>query len=301
MILVYTFIGKLPHYCVDTVKHARVFFSGEIVFIIDDMNSKYIDELKKYSVKILPYEWFTDAEFTQTVQDNYSRFCIAENIGDRKLLFIRSFERFFVLEKFLRIYPQEDVLFLELDMLIFFKPEDLLPKFRTKEITFSRVQNKHMCSAFCYVKSVNILHDLNTYFLEFIKHHTDFISEMGAIGEWLEKPENRARALMLPGLWKDERYAASIWENFEYFNQELFDGLGIGIRVGGPDETHRNEWFRRGQVWWGNDVMYNEYNYEWRFIDGIRYLYLKNEKGAAFKVNCIHVHCKYLEDFVQPS
>ena len=42
----------------------------------------------------------------------------------------------------------------------------------------------------------------------------------------------------------------------------------------------------------------NPGKYSWREIDGKKYLYLKNEKGDAFKVQCIHVHNKKLHKFL---
>jgi hypothetical protein len=298
MIIVYIFIGRLPFYIIDTIKQTRMFYSGEIILIIDDLESNHLKDLTEYNVILLPYQEYINKEFIDTVNSNINKFCIAHKIGDRKLLFIRSFERFFVLEKLLDRFPQEDILFLELDMLIYFKPEELLPLFRRKEITFSYVQTKHICSAFCYIKSNVILKEMNQYFLEFIKTSDTFISEMTAIGYWIEKPEIKERVSMLPGLWKDEKYNSMIWEEFDAYNQTLFDGLGIGILVDGPDDTHVPEWLSKNKVWWGNEVIYNDYEYEWREIDGKRYLYLKNEKGDAFKVQCIHVHNKKLYKFL---
>jgi hypothetical protein len=201
---------------VDTIKQTRMFYSGEIVLIIDDLYSEHLINLQQYNVIILPYQEYINKEFIDTVNNNISKFCIAYKIGDRKLLFIRSFERFFILEIFLNRFSHEDILFLELDMLIYFKPEELLPLFRRKEITFSYVQNKNMCSAFCYIKSKTILKEMNQYFLEFIKTSDTFISEMVSIGHWIEKPEIKERVSMLPGLWKDEKYNSMIKKMNEF-------------------------------------------------------------------------------------
>jgi hypothetical protein len=298
MIIVYIFIGKLPVYIIDTIKQTRMFYSGEIILIIDDIQSEHLKNLHEYNVILLPYQEYINKEFLDTVNSNINKFCIAHKIGDRKLLFIRSFERFFILEKFLDRFSQEDILFLELDMLIYFKPEELLPLFRRKEITFSYVQNKKMCSGFSYIKSSTILKEMNEYFLEFIKTSDTFIAEMIAIGNWIEKPEIKERVSMLPGLWKDEKYNSMIWEEFDAYNQTLFDGSGIGILVDGPDDSHIDEWLSKNKIWWGNEVIYNDYEYEWREIDGKRYLYLKNDKGDAFKIQCIHVHNKKLHKFL---
>ena len=38
MIIVYSFIGKLPKYIVDTVYQSRLFFDGDIYLILDDLS-----------------------------------------------------------------------------------------------------------------------------------------------------------------------------------------------------------------------------------------------------------------------
>ena len=47
MIVVYTFIGRLPVYIVDTIKQTRMFYSGEIVLIIDDLHSEHLINLQE--------------------------------------------------------------------------------------------------------------------------------------------------------------------------------------------------------------------------------------------------------------
>jgi hypothetical protein len=300
MDIVYAFLGRLPHYIVPTIHQARCFFDGPITLLVDDMESPYLEQLKPYNVTIVHAYDYVHLEFIQCVQENASKFCIAHKLGDRKLLFIRSFERFFLLQNWMTKHNKTDVLFLELDMLIYFKPSELLPILSKRELTFTHTQDNHKCSAFFYVKRVSALSDLNSYFLSYIRNpeHQSNISEMQAIWKWLEVPGVRERVWMLPGLWKDTQYHTDVWENFEAFQYSLFDSLGIAILIDGPDSTHREEWERRGRVWWGVDVRYNEYSYTWKTIDGKRIVYLQDTNHNEYKVQALHVHNKHIEAFL---
>lgn len=300
MEIVYVFIGRLPHYIVDTVHQARTWSDGKITLICDDVESPYLAEVAKYTVTVINANLLMDSQFITVANNNIHKFCIAHKLGDRRLLFIRSFERFFILQKYMEITGAQNILFLELDMLIYFKPEDLLPIISQREITFTHTEKPMKCSAFCYIRSLDILSDLNRYFLQYIENpeNKDNISEMQAIWKWLDVPGIRDRVWMLPGLWKDEKYTSDVWENYDAFQQTLFDSLGIAIAIDGPDATHREEWERRGRVWWGCDVNYNAYPHTWKDVDGKRVVYFTDPIGQEHRVQCLHVHNKNLPVFL---
>ncbi len=124
---------------------------------------------------------------------------------------------------------------------------------------------------------------------------------MQAIKKWLEVPGTRDLVWMLPGLWKDERYHRDIWDTYDAFEHTLFDSLGIAIRIDGPDATHRDEWERKGRIWWGCEVRYNEYDYKWKEVDGKRVVYLVDPQGNEIRVQALHVHNKNLPVFLSQS
>ena len=300
MELVYAFQGRLPPYIVHTIHQARCFHDGPITLLIDDLQSPHLATIAKYNVQIVPVENYIDQEFMFVVQENILKFCIAQNLGDRRLLFIRSFERFFVLLNWMRQQQKSNILFLELDMLIYFKPSDLLPLFSKRSMTFTHTENKHKCSAFFYVKDADSLKNLTDYFLYYIRNpeNTKDISEMQAIWKWVDIPGVRDQIWMLPSFWKDERYHKDIWENFEAFQYTLFDSIGIAVQMDGPDETHRAEWERRGHRWWAVDVDYRECEIKWKTINGNRIVYLADKNQNEYKVQALHVHNKNLQAFL---
>lgn len=305
MEIVYVFIGKLPHYIVETIYQTRLYFEGKITVICDDLESPYIEKLKEFNVNIVDQRKYRNEDFLNIVQYNLKKFCIADKLGDRKLLFIRSFERFYVLEKYMQQNNCENILFLELDVLIYFDPDEFLPTLKQRDLSVSYVYANHMCTGICYVKNSSILKNLTDYFCQYILNAGPnyFLNEMSAIGDWIQIPENRARTWILPSLWKDERYNPQIYEHFQLFNKTLFDGAGIAIAIDGPDETHRQQWIENGKVWWGTEVKYNEFTYEWKTENGLRVLFAKPtaDSTESYKVQCLHVHNKNLAFFLSKN
>jgi hypothetical protein len=298
MEIVYVFIGRLPSYTVETIQQSRKWSDGKITLLCDDIQSPYLPQLAQYNVNIQYATEYTDLDFDRVANENFTKFCIADKLGDRRLLFIRSFERFFILKNYMRDNNLENILFLELDMMIYFNPCEMLPLFSQKELTLAYNQEAHVSSALAYIRSPEILDDINQYFIQYIKNakKDEFISEMRGLSLWLQNPENKKRVWMLPGLWKDERYVSDIWKEFETFNRTLFDSAaGFGVLVDGPDQVHREEWERNGRGKWnGVDVDYSEYRYEWKMEENKRVMYLLDKQNNPFKVQCIHVHSKNL-------
>ena len=301
MEIVYAYIGKLPPYIVESLYQARLWSPNKITLICDDLTSPYLDQLKQFNISIVPYELVVHREFIACVQSNYQKFCIAEKLGDRRLLFIRSFERFFLLQKYMEITGATNILFLELDLLIYFNPNDYLHFFQQRELTLSYVNEFQVCSAFAYIKSTEILATMNSYFLSMIYSNTktsdDTMSEMVALHRLLQTKEFRDRVLMLPCLWPDPHFNKDAWENYSMF-QSLFDGSGIAIYLDGPDLTHREQWLKNNKVWWGADIVYNSYPYAWKEIESKKVLFLQDLSENFVRVNCLHVHNKNLQVFL---
>jgi hypothetical protein len=301
MEIVYAFVGRLPAYIVETIHQARLFSNDKITLICNDVDSPHLSQIQKYNVSIVNYESVIDSNFLAQVNAHISKFCIAEKLGDRRLLFIRSFERFFLLQRYMEITGAKNILFLELDMLIYFQPKNVISKFSEREITLCYTDSFHTCSAFCYIKSVDILRDMNTFFINYINNpaYSKDITEMQALTVWLKEPSVKQRVWMLPGYWQDNRYNKDIWDNLEVVDNILYDSVGIGVRVDGPDATHVNEWLSRGKIWWATEVNYAEADYIWKEEDNLRMLYLINPATKQeYKVNCIHVHNKNLPVFL---
>lgn len=299
MIVCYVYIGKLPSYIVENIRHTRMYHTGKIVVVVDDLESEYLKEISIYNIEVLPYTYFMDERFANLVNENLSRFCIVDKLGERKLLFIRSFERFYILKKVMEYFRYTEVLFLELDMLIYFNPEDYRDYFNQKEIAFTFTDKKYICTAICYVKSIEILEDLTDYFSNFILHSSEFISEMTALGSWCLEAGKKEKILYLPGLWKDERYSEEVWCNYNE-SRGIFDSMGLGIEIDGPDTPHRAAWEEKGRKWWGTQVHYYEYKIKEKLMNNKRQFFLV-DGDKEVKLECIHMHSKNLKRIVSYS
>lgn len=292
MNIVYAFIGNLPPYSIDTVHQTRLFFDGPIYFIVSQMDSPFLSILKdKYNVIIIPYTEVKNESFTTLVQNTnrISKDCWW--IQNRPNLFIHSFERFFVLENLMKKYTLTDVLFLELDNLIYDTPQKWLSAFQKKPMSVMYFNNDHLSAGICYVQSSNIVSMFTAYCMQFIQTDPGFISEMGALYKFWEL--HRDYVMLLPTHWATGQYIPEIWETFPLFNS-IFDALALGIFLGGVDPTHTRGVFKKGFKWEPATVDYTPYTYDWIVEDGKRIPYVLSPDSGWLRINNLHVHSKVL-------
>ena len=136
MIIVYSFIGKLPNYIIDTIYQTRLFFEGDIYLILDCFNSPYLEKLKEYNVKLVNYKDVVNNEFLKICKKKKRKIAVMSMLGDRKLLFLRSMERFFLLQNLMEKENLENILFLELDNLIYDDPGNWEEELKMQDLTF---------------------------------------------------------------------------------------------------------------------------------------------------------------------
>ena len=130
MFVALSFVGKLPEYILDCVHQIRLFYDGDIVLIVDDLQSPFIQELtQKYNVKIVNYEEVYSLDFFRCFEQNIKKFHICTWLHSRELLFVRCFERFFLLGNTMKKYNLTDCFFMELDNLIYDDPRVWLSEF----------------------------------------------------------------------------------------------------------------------------------------------------------------------------
>jgi hypothetical protein len=164
MNIVYAYIGPLPSYSIDTVHQSRLFFDGPIYFIVSDLSSAYVPILQDmYNVTIVPYETVKDEGFQEMVEENIDKFHIFEYLGSRSKLMIYAFERFFVLNSLMKQKGLRDVLFMELDNLIYNDPRQWLPGFQTAEMAYMFDDGGRASAGIAYIKNTSILEQFLNY------------------------------------------------------------------------------------------------------------------------------------------
>ena len=53
MNVIYSFIGKLPNYIIETIYQLRLYYDGDVYLIIDDIKSQYLKDIVKFNIKII--------------------------------------------------------------------------------------------------------------------------------------------------------------------------------------------------------------------------------------------------------
>jgi len=299
MKIVYCFIGKLPNYCLDTVYQLRLFYKGDVYFIVNDYDSEYIQILKnKYNVNIVKYEDVISNEFINVVNNYRSKFCIVNGLSGRENLFIYSFERFFCLYNLMKIYDLTDVFFLELDNLLYDDPLKWKEKFSVKNLAYMFDNYDRCSSGIFYVKNIDSLLNLNNYFLHFIQNSNKFISEMGALYEFWER--NKDEVQMLPILWNDDSLPSMATSNYENYDNSIFDALPLGVYLCGYEPFHTNGVIVKNMKSKWSLVDYTKYKYKWEIDDkGRKIPYILNENTNIWnRINNLHIHSKNLKEYL---
>ena len=160
MNLVYAFVGTLPSYSIDTVHQARLFYDGPIYFIISDYESPLIKTLRTtYGVTIVRYDSVVDEEFNKLVTRNYHRFEIAHKLRGREKLFIYSFERFYLLNNLMKQQNLQNVLFAELDNILYNDPREWLDGFLTHDMSYMFDNVNRVASGIAFLRSTSLLNE----------------------------------------------------------------------------------------------------------------------------------------------
>ena len=299
MIIVYCFIGSLPSYAVDTVHQTRLFYKGPIYFIISDVKSPYLSALQSYGVECIPYDGLKDETFQECIKEHNTKFSRIEGLKGRENLFVYAYERFFVLYHAMKQRKWTDVLFLELDNLIYDDPLKWEESFSLKPIAFMYDNVKRCASGICYIQTHDILLDFTQCCLQYIRETdiaNDFITEMQALYSfWIKYPE---KVQLLPIHWPTEQTPSETHENYHRYNQTIFDAAAIGVYLGGVDPFHTKGLIRTGLhcVW--SVINYTYYQYDWKEDQEGRLIPYVLHEDKWIRINNLHIHSKNLMPYL---
>ena len=304
MNIVYAYIGPLPSYSIDTVHQSRLFFDGPISFIVSDLTSAYVPILQdRYKVTIVPYDSVRDEGFQEMIEDNIDKFPDISGMGARSKLMIYAFERFFVLNNLMKQKGLRDVLFMELDNLIYNDPRQWLPGFQTAEMAYLFDNWGRSSAGIAYIKDTSILEHFLNYCVTFIQEDRskvmiDVIHEMAILYYFWQ--ENTHRVQFLPILWPstDEEDGTNVLHASHTFPlyDSLFDGASLGICIGGLDMHHTGGALVKGIKGPWSLFDYSRYRQEWQLDSQNRripYLWSETRKSWV-RINNLHIHSKDL-------
>jgi hypothetical protein len=286
MFVAYSFVGILPPYIVEAIHQTRTYFSGDIYLILSDIQSPYIEKLLPYHVHLVDYNDVKDTSFLECVEMNKHRFLIVNGLTGREELFIRSFERFYLLKHLMESKNLQDCLFLELDNLIYDDPNHWLSNFSKKELAYMYDSETNYSSGIMYVKNHSSLDGFLQFCIEYISTTTDFLSEMCALCRYYKLQPDKIQ--ILPTHW-NECIASQEYESYH----SLFDSAPIGIFLLGMDPYHSNGVIEKVKSKWSR-IDYSQLQFEWREDEKGKRPYVFN--GEIFLlINNLHVHSKDLK------
>ena len=295
MFICYSFIGSLPSYIIESVRQSRVFFNGDIYLITNDLNSPNISLLNSYNVIIVPYEDVLSQEFCNLIKETYNKFCIVHGLTGREELFIRTFERFFLLQNLMEKYDLTDALFLELDNLIYDDPIQWIASFSKTELCYMLDDIDRCSSGLMYAKSKTSLLGFMDYCIKYINESNEFLNEMTALYRYYM--ENKTTVQIIPTYWNNSK---SYISELAYMNageySGIFDALGIGCYLLGLDTHHTGGVIQTGKKAPWCQIDYTQEKIEWKVDDqGRKRPYVWGNDKWILIYN-LHVHSKDLKN-----
>ena len=293
MNIILSFIGKLPYYMVDCVHQIRSFSTSPIYIIINDDKSQYLPDILKYNVNIINYDDVIDKNFLNIVNENINKFLIIHELGYRSHLFIRAFERFFLLHNLMKNKHLENCFFMEVDNLIYNDPNNWLEQFSKNELCYMFDNIDRCSSGIMYVKQASSLQHLLDNYIEYIKNSNEFMNEMTCLYRYYESHKNEIQ--MLPIYWKNDTNNKMTYDNIELYNNSIFDAAAIGIFLLGEEPFHNNGKIILGKKNPHSIIDYTNEKFDWKTDEqGRNKPYIWNGDKWLL-INNLHVHSKDLK------
>lgn len=288
-----SFIGTLPNYIVDCIYQIRCFFDGNIYLIINDNDSIYIDKLMNYNVNIISYNLVRDGRFDNIIKWSYNKFKYANMLHGREELFLRSIERFFLMNNLINIENLEDCIFLEIDNLIYDDPRKWVDQFSQKDLAYLYENINRCSSSIMYIKNKNSLGPLLDYLIDYINISVeeDWISEMtGLYNFYLD---NKDYIQILPNFFERDDIIDICTNNYNKFNS-IFDATNIGIFLLGMDPYHTQHEIKKGLHGNWGIINYTKEKFDWKIDDNGRRIPYILDGCKWIRINNLHAHSKNL-------
>lgn len=294
MNVVYSFIGKMPAYIVTSIKQLRLFFDGKIYVIYDNINDTIRHDLESFGVNFVHYDTVKSDRFAE--RNRKQGFEYVPRLGDRALLFMRSYERFYLLHNLMLMYDLTNVWFMELDIMMYINPVEILSMLEGCNVAYAHHRPKSSNSGIFFVRTAKHLDQI----LEtFDTCYNDARTEMWMLWKHYEKNPD---IVMFPLCSTPcDKESIHFWKDHVRFSNLLFDGAILGILYFGYDPVHtgghivpqikhiENVAGRFLNIW-----KYGELIWETNTA-GLSLPYFITKTGKKYKITNLHIHSKALE------
>ena len=263
--------------------------------ITDHIEHDVIKKLKEFpNVIIIGYDDVYSSEFDECRNTSPHKFEYAHGLYGRELLFLRSMERMFLCENLMRLENLEDVLFIELDNMLYMDPAILLDSFKKRELSYLYMRNGYACSGILFARDAMSLYNLNRFMLEYIKNPSGYLSEMVAL--YVYSRNNPSNVQFLPTHIQDEIYPIETHEHFSDFPC-IFDPATIGVYLFGQDTIHTNYVLVKGKHHDWASIDYSKCEFEWHVDSENRKIpFIVFSNGSTRPIFNLHIHAKNLEE-----
>jgi hypothetical protein len=295
----YSFIGPLPSYSIEQAHQLRLFYNGPAYFILNDYNNPNVTLLRdKYNINIIRYDDVIHTDFIKLIGKTKHKFYILHNSKGRENLFIYSFERFYVLYNLMIKYSLNNVLFIELDNLVYDDPRKWLSAVKDVDMAYLFDNNDRASAGISFIQNHKVLLKMLEYFNIYIENDTGFINEMSAMARFYQYMEKKGggtfNVSFLPIHWNDPTKPPQSYALSNMFADSIFDAAAIGVYLAGGDTHHT-----------GGKIILGKKN-QWSLIDytNYKFIYIKDEEdrkipyivkdSSHIRINNLHIHSKDL-------
>jgi hypothetical protein len=234
-------------------------------------------------------------DFMNLASTNISKFVDVPVLKVRSQLFMRTFERFYILYNLMLYHKLRDVFFLELDNMVYNDPTIWLPSFQKKDMEYMFDTLDRCSSGICYIKHTEVLNDFLSACTHFISVSKEFMAEMTVLYRFYKN--NFWRVQMLPILWEDDKYPKEVYENANLYSG-IFDAASIGIYIGGLDKNLTNGVAIPKAKMVHSMMDYSPFEIKWEQIGDIQIPMIQNPNGTWIRINNLHLHSKNLTPYL---
>jgi hypothetical protein len=289
--IVLSFIGNTQSYLDECIYQIRLFTDKPIYYIYNDYDNDIVKNIynKYQNINLIKYELVKSDNFDNILNKIRNRFKINIKLKDRKELFIRSFERFYLLYNLCILKKLENVLFLELDNLIYDNPDIWFSELTDKKLYYM-IDNVNRCSSGIFFSRNNeYLNNLLQNFNNFLLNDKGLLTEMRPLYNfYLKSP---TQVYILPTHWNIKDYSNN-------YNNSIFDALPIGTTLFGLDKCHNKGKIIKGLKNPWSFIDFTQYQYKWIKDEKNRSIpYILNE-NKWIKINNLHIHSKTLNEAI---
>ena len=296
MTICLSFVGKTPNYLEDNVKQIRYFTNDNIYIILSDTQSSIVDKLKVLpNIYIIEYNDVKSNMFDELMIKCQHKFKIITGLNDRKEIFIRSFERFYILYELMSKQNLKNVWFLELDNLIYDDPSNWLKPLEQYDMAYMIDNDDRGASGISFFRSYDTMYKLLNHFTEYIQTSNDeYINEMKALYTFYKECKD-SRLYIFPTHWDKDLQEYS--ENYNHYNT-IFDSSSIGIYLFGLDPFHTSGKVRKNCKNPWSKIDYTKNNFKWMKDEKNRNIPYIQKGEDWIRINNLHIHSKILSEAV---